>query len=162
VVCVTLLQEYSSHFFNGYFDVVAITELLQSTNVHQHRKIKKKDREKQRHGFKDTLSALQAGTSPTVTLTINGQQFVFSDWKAVKRLSSFRHLLGTGFHTHMRHNKLLSDIFDITIQHTPIIQKSEKQNAMAANLAEAKDRSQRIKAGRYAKAKRSDDGADQQ
>jgi len=96
-----------------------------------------------------------------VTLTINTQQFTFSDWKAVKRLSSFRHLLGTGFHTHMQYNSLLADIFDILPQHAPIAQKSDKQQAMAVNLAEAKDRTQRIKAGRYAKVKRSDDGADQ-
>jgi len=96
-------------------------------------------------------------------MTINAQQFGFSDWKSIKRLSSFRHLLGTGFQTHMQHNPLLSDIFNISIFPQRPVQKAEKQQAMALNVAEAKDRTQRIRAGRDAKIRReSSDGADQE
>jgi len=125
-------------------------------------KLVKKDREKQRHGFKDTLAALEEGTSPIVTMTINAQQFSFDDWKSIKRLSIFRHLLGTGFQPHMQNNPLLSDIFNIYISQQRPVQKDEKQLNMALNVAEAKDRTQRIRAGRNAKIKRSFEGADQE
>jgi len=155
-------MNYSPYFWNGYFDVEEIVSLLQSTDAHQQRKISKKDREKQRHGFKDTLAALEEGTSPIVTMTINAQQFSFDDWKSIKRLSIFRHLLGTGFQPHMQNNPLLSDIFNIFISQQRPVQKDEKQLNMALNVAEAKDRTQRIRAGRNAKIKRSFEGADQE
>jgi len=147
--------------FNGYFEVDSVIDLLRSSDAHQQRKINKKDREKQRHGFKETLSALQEGKSPRITMTICGQQFVFDDWKSIKRLSIFRHLLGTGLQIHLQHNPLLSAIFNISISQKPSVQKSDKREAMALNAAGAKDRSQRIKANRNAKVKRTD-GADQE
>jgi len=155
-------EEYTPYFWNGYFDVESVVILLQSTDAHLQRKVSKKDREKQRHGFKDTLAALNEGSSPEVTMTINAQHFSFDDWKSIKRLSCFRHLLGTGFQTHMQHNPLISDIFNIIITQQRPVQKSEKQLHMALNIAEAKDRTQRIRAGRNAKIKRSFEGADQE
>jgi len=148
-------EKYTQFFFNGYFDVDAVKEMLQTTDLHQERKINKKDREKQRHGFKDTLSALQEGTSPTVPMIIGARQFSFSDWKSIKRVSTFRNLLDTGFQTHVQYNPLLSSIFDIS-HNTPKLDKLVPQNS-----AVAKDRSQQKKAGRYAKMKRSEE-TDQQ
>jgi len=129
-------EGYTPYFWNGYFEVEEIVYLLQSTDAHQQRKINKKDREKQRHGFKDTLAALEEGTSPRVTMVINGQHFSFYDWKSIKRLSSFRHLLGTGFHTHMQYNSLLSDIFNIRIsQERPTVLKSEKKTSYGSKCS---------------------------
>jgi len=39
-------EEYTKFYFNGYFDVSEVEEILQTTNEVQNRKISKKDREK--------------------------------------------------------------------------------------------------------------------
>jgi len=144
-------ETYTKYFFAAYFDVEDVLNILQSTSLHQQRKVNKKEREKQRHGFKDVLSSFQNGTSPTVVTTINEQEFVFSDWKSVKCLGSFRHLLGTGFQTHMQNNSLLCSILSVNVSQQQSVSKLEKRHAMSLVAGEAKDRSQRRNAKRLAK-----------
>jgi len=144
-------EPYTHYFFTSYFDVEDVLNTLQSTSLHQQRKVNKKDREKQRHGFKDVLSSLQYGTSPTVITIINDQEFEFLDWKSVKCLGIFRHLLATGFQTHMQNNTLLCSILSVNVSQQQSLTKSEKRHAMSLVAGEARDRSQRRNAKRLAK-----------
>jgi len=144
-------ETYTHYFFAAYFDVEDVLNILQSTSFHQQRKVNKKEREKQRHGFKDVLSSLQNGTSPTVITTIKDQEFVFLDWKSVKCLGIFRHLLATGFQIHMENNPLLCSILSVNVSQQQSLSKSEKRHAMSIVAGEAKDRSQRRNAKRLAK-----------
>jgi len=79
-------------------------------------KISKKDREKQRHSFKEVLHTFETGESPTEELTVSGNKFVFSNWTYIKRLQVFRNILGSGFLLHLKYNILISRPLNINIE----------------------------------------------
>jgi len=145
--------EYSINYFNGYFDVPEVVKLLQTSNEIQNRKISKKDREKQRDTFKDVLNTLQTGISPSEQITVQGNKFVFSSWRDIKRLQCFRNVLGSGLLLHLQYNTLVSQLLDIRIVYDPKGQKTEKQRS-GYSSAEEKERTIKRNIGRVVKLNR--------
>jgi len=147
-------EEYTKFYFNGYFDVSEVEEILQTTNEVQNRKISKKDREKQRHSFKEVLHTFQTGESPTEELTVSGNKFIFNKWADIKLLECYRNVLGSGFLLHLQHNPIISHKLGITIENIDkTTAKSDKQLRMGYISAGEKDRTQKRNLGRNAKIK---------
>jgi len=146
-------EEYTINYFNGYFDVPDVVDLLQTTNEIQNRKISKKDREKQRDTFKEVLNSLQTGKSPIEQITVLGNKFTFSSWTDIKRLQTIRNILGSGFLIHIQNNQLISDQLDIKLSHNTNSLKTEKQKS-GYSSAEDKERTVKRNTGRVVKLKR--------
>jgi len=147
-------REYSIFYFNGYIEVLDVIDLLQTTNEIQNRKISKKDREKQRYTFKEVLHTLQTGESPSEEIIINGKKFTFSTWLDIKRLDSFRRLLGSGLLVHLQFNSLVSENLAISVGLSDkCLSKAEKKMRMFDRTADDKERTVHIKLGRNAKMK---------
>jgi len=145
--------EYTINYFNGYFDVPDVVDLLQTTNEIQNRKISKKDREKQRDTFKEVLNTLQTGKSPIEQITVLGNKYTFSNWTEIKRLQTIRNILGSGFLFHIQNNQLISDQLDIKLLHNTNSLKTEKQKS-GYNSTEEKDRTVKRNIGRVVKLKK--------
>jgi len=148
-------EEYTIFYFNGYFDIQEVVEVLQTTKEVQNRKISKKDREKQRHTFKDVLKTLETGVSPSEELIVSGNKFTFSHWADLKRINALRSILGSGFLLHLQYNPLISNQLGIKI--VPIDKtksKTEKQIRMNYSTAEDKERTKQRNIGRNNKLKR--------
>jgi len=147
-------EEYTKFYFNGYFDVAEVEEILQTTNEVQNRKISKKDREKQRHSFKEVLNTFQTGESPTEELTVSGNKFLFSKWEDIKLLECFRKVLGSGFLLHLQHNPIISHKLGIKIESIDkTTAKNDKKLRIVYSSEGEKDRTQKRNFGRNAKIK---------
>jgi len=144
-------REYSLNYFNGYFDVPDVVDLLQTTNEIQNRKISKKDREKQRDTFKEVLNTLQTGISPTEQITVLGNKRVFSSWTDIKRMQTIRNVLASGFLLHLQYNPLISDYSGMSIVTNTNTMKADKQSRSEYSSAEEKDRTVKRKTGRAVK-----------
>jgi len=154
-------REYSKFYFNGYFDVMEVVDILQTTNEVQNRKISKKDREKQRHSFKEVFHTIETGESPTEELTVNLNKFYFSSWTDIKRLEVFRNILGSGFLLHLQYNPIISRLLGIRIE--PVDKttlKSDKQIRMVYSSAEEKERTVKRRTGRNNKLKSNESNDD--
>jgi len=149
-------RQYSMNYFNGYFDVPDVVDLLQTTNEIQNRKISKKDREKQRDTFKEVLNTLQTGHSPTEQITVLGNKRLFSSWTDIKRMQSIRSVLGSGFLLHLQYNPLISDYLgnSAVVQITNTLGVDKQSRSGYSSSAEEKDRTVKRKTGRAVKMKK--------
>jgi len=148
-------RDYSKFYFNGYFNVLQVMDVLQTTDEVQNRKISKKDREKQRYTFKEVLSTLETGTSPISEMSINGRKYTFSSWVEIKRIEILRSILGSGFLIHLQYNPLVSDLLDITVDiPDKPLSKADKQLKMVLSSVEEKERTLLLHKGRSDKIKR--------
>jgi len=153
------VRDYSKFYFNGYFNVLQVIDVLQTTDEVQNRKISKKDREKQRYTLKEVQSTLETGTSPITDLSINGKKFTFSTWVDIKRTEILRAILGSGFLIHLQENPLISGLLDITVDTADKnahknISKADKQQKMVQTNFEEKERTLQLHKGRNDKIKR--------
>jgi len=148
-------EDFSIYYFQPYFEVEEVLDTLRSFGHTKEHKINKKDRIKQRTGFIDILGTLQDGNQPVATVTLKKQQFIFDDWRSIKRLNIFRNILEGGFQHHMAYNTLLSQIFNIEVlAKTPALSKLEKKFYLSQSSPVAKARTQNRKTGRTNKIQR--------
>jgi len=80
------------------------------------------------------------------TLKFKQEQITLDSWSKIRRLESFRHLLGEGLHVHMQQNDTLREIFELppsafAAGEPSKISSLEKRLYHSQNSAQAKARS---------------------
>lgn len=115
------------------------------------RKTSKHEQKGRRKKFRVLARAVRSGSPPAVALVINKQEVRFDNWEQIIQLGALRAALRSGFQTHMHHNDLLHQIFDIRLAKEVSAHKLsrlEKRFYCSKNSASSRDRSESRAAAR--------------
>jgi len=120
--------DFDLHRF-GEFTHVDIDNLLDALNElssDKSRQRAKKDKAKQKTGFREITSSVEEGYYPSETLSFKHQKVEFDSWVKLTRLNALRDVLGEGLQVHFENNSVLQDIFGVRID------KSVKKTQLSA------------------------------
>jgi len=142
-------EEFDLYKFSYYanVDLPTLLDTLGDLVMDKSKLRNKKDKLKQKEPFKDIVSSVEHGQVPEESLLIMHQRVHFSHWTQILQLEILRKYLGTGLQTHLEHNGLLHQIFDVSIdldrKKTQLTQ-IEKRKIMSPSSDIAKHRSRNL------------------